>query len=103
MALVDSATVLIASPAVLMGPHPLAIYAAYLLSILKPKTKWVGILGSFGWGNKMVDQISNMLRDLSIEFLPPVLIKGYPHEKAYLEIQQLADTIEQKHQLIFSV
>ncbi len=102
MALVDSATVLIASPAVLMGPHPLAIYASYLLSILKPKTRWVGILGSFGWGNKMVDQISNMLRDLSVEFLPPVLIKGYPDEKAYVEIQRLADTIEQKHQLIFS-
>jgi flavorubredoxin len=102
LALVDAATVILASPAVLMGPHPHVVYAAYLLNTLKPKTKFVGILGSFGWGNKMVDQISNLLQDLGVEFLPPLLIKGHPGEQEYLEIQRFADTIEQKHQLLFN-
>jgi flavorubredoxin len=102
LALVDAATVIIASPAVLMGPHPNVVYATYLINSLKPKTKFVGILGSFGWGNKIVDQISNLLQDLGVEFLPPLLIKGHPGEQEYLEIQGFADTIEQKHELLFN-
>jgi flavorubredoxin len=101
LALVDAATVIIASPAVLMGPHPNIVYATYLISTLKPKTKYVGILGSFGWGNKMVDQITNILQDLGVEFLPPLLIKGHPREQEYSEIQRFATLIEEKHRLLF--
>ena len=45
MALVDAATVVIGSPTVLVGPHPLAVYAAYLTNALRPKTKFVSIIG----------------------------------------------------------
>ena len=48
LSLVDAKTVIIASPAFLMGPHPNIVSAAYLMNILKPRTKNVGIVGSFG-------------------------------------------------------
>ena len=102
LALVDAATVLIATPAVLMGPHPNVVYATYLINTLKPKTKFVGILGSFGWGNKVVDQITNLLQDLGVEFLPPLLIKGHPQEQDYSEIQRFAALIEEKHYAHFN-
>lgn len=101
LALVDAATIIIASPAVLMGPHPNVVCATYLINALKPKTKYAGILGSFGWGNKVVDQISNLLQDLGVEFLPPLLIKGHPREQEYLEIQRFANLINEKHQSLF--
>ena len=57
MALVDAATIVIGSPTVLAGPHPLAVYAAYLANALRPKTRFVSMIGSYGWGGKMVGDL----------------------------------------------
>ncbi len=97
-ALVDAATVVLASPAVLNGAHPGAIYLAYLMNQLKPKTRFVGILGSFGWGNKMVEHLQGNLSSVKAEILPPVLSKGHPREDTWQAIRELADTIARKHQ-----
>ncbi len=43
--LVDSATVVIGSPTVLVGAHPSALYCAALVNALRPKTKHLGIIG----------------------------------------------------------
>ena len=69
LSLVDAKTVIIASPAYLMGPHPNMAYIAYLINTLKPRTKNIGIIGSFGWGNKMVNQLTEMLNNLKVEYL----------------------------------
>ncbi|MCK4893182.1 MAG: FprA family A-type flavoprotein, partial [Calditrichia bacterium] len=98
LSLVDAKTVIIASPAFLMGPHPNIVSAAYLMNILKPRTKNVGIVGSFGWGNKMVNQLTEMLKDLTVEYLPPLLIKGHPREEDNEQIEALAEKIYQLHQ-----
>ena len=39
MSLVDAATIVIGTPTVLTGPHPLAAHAAFLANALKPKAK----------------------------------------------------------------
>jgi flavorubredoxin len=96
--LVDAATVVLASPAVLMGAHPNIVYAAYLINALKPKTRFMGILGSFGWGNKMVNQLTEMLKDLKVEFLPAVMAKGHPRSEDFAALDKLAQTIAEKHQ-----
>jgi len=100
MALVDAATVVIGSPTVLVGPHPSAAYAAFLANALRPKTKFASIIGSYGWGGKMVEQLTNMLTNLKVEVLEPVLTKGEPKESDYAALEKLADEILIKHKEI---
>jgi flavorubredoxin len=97
MALVDTATVVIASPTMLVGPHPSAFYAVYLTNILRPKLKFASVIGSFGWGSKMLEQIQGSLTNLNAERLEPVIIKGHPKEEDYKALDWLADQIHQKH------
>ncbi|MFC1635378.1 FprA family A-type flavoprotein [Planctomycetota bacterium] len=97
MALVDAATVVIGSPTVLVGPHPCAAYAAILANSLRPKAKFASIIGSYGWGGKMVEQLTGLMPNLKAEMLEPVLSKGNPKEKDWAAIDRLADTILAKH------
>ena len=96
-ALVDAATIVIASPTVLVGPHPAAVYATYLANALRPKTKFASIIGSYGWGGKMVDTITGMLGNLKVELISPVIVKGYPKEDNFKDLEKLADEIFSKH------
>jgi flavorubredoxin/rubredoxin len=97
MELVDAATVIFGSPMVLGGAHPQAVYAAYLTNALRPKTKYVGIVGSYGWGGKMVDQLKGLLVNLQAEILEPVLIKGVPKDADLDKLDELADKIAELH------
>jgi len=97
MALVDAATVIIGTPTVLTGPHPAAIYATYLVKLLKPKTKACGIIGSYGWGGKTVKEIAGILQGLPVEFLDPVLVKGLPGPEDLRALDGLADQIAGRH------
>ena len=98
MALVDAATIVIASPTVLAGPHPSAIYAAYLTNVLRPKLRFASVIGSYGWGGKTIDQIKGMLTNLKTEMIEPVLIKGYPKEEDFKALDNLADEISKRHE-----
>jgi flavorubredoxin len=100
MALVDAATVVFGTPTVLMGPHPAAVYAATLVNALKPKVKYAAIVGSYGWGGKTVDIITNNLGNLKLEWLSPVLVKGHPRDTDYKSLDELAETIGNKHKEI---
>jgi flavorubredoxin len=95
--LVDAATVVIAAPTVLVGPHPQAVYAAYLTNALRPKTRFAGVIGSYGWGSKMLDTIKGMLPNLKVQLLTPVVIKGYPKSEDLSALDKLADEILEKH------
>lgn len=100
MALVDAATVVVGSPTVLVGPHPLAVYVAYLFNALRPKTKYASILGSYGWGSKAVDQLKSMLTNVKVELIEPVYVKGYPKEADYKALDQLAQNIVEMHKTL---
>jgi len=97
MALIDAATIVIGSPTVLIGPHPCAAYAAFLANALRPKTKFASIIGSFGWGGKMVEQLTSMLPNLKAEILEPVITKGFPKDNDFIALDKLADEILGKH------
>jgi len=97
MELVDAATVVIGSPTVLVGAHPAAVYAAYLANALRPKTKFASIIGSYSWGSKMVDNLIGMLANLKVDFLEPVIAKGFPKDEDYKALDGLADRIFEKH------
>lgn len=97
MALVDAATVIIGTPTVLAGAHPLAANAVFLANAVRPNVKFVSIIGSFGWGGKTVEQLAAMLPNLKIEMLEPVLSRGFPKEADLAALDNLAETISAKH------
>lgn len=96
-ALVDAATVVIGSPTILVGAHPLALYAAVLANALRPKTKFASVIGSYGWGGKMVEQIAGAMPNLKVQVLNPVVAKGHPKEADLKALDKLADEILAKH------
>ena len=97
MALVDAGTIVIGTPTVMIGPHPLIAYVAVLANALKPKAKFASIIGSYGWGTKAVDTIVSLVPNLKVEIIPPVICKGQPREADYQALEKLAETIAQKH------
>ena len=97
MALVDAATIVVGTPTVLAGPHPYAAYAAFLANALRPNTKFLSIIGSYGWGGKTVDTLAGMIPNLKVEVIDPVLCKGVPSEDTFSALDDLAAAIAQKH------
>jgi len=100
MSLVDAATVVIATPTVLFGPHPQIVYATYLANLLHPKVKFASIIGSYGWGGKTIDMLKSMMTHIKPELLEPVLVRGLPGEECIKGLDRLADEIAQKHKEI---
>jgi flavorubredoxin len=97
MALVDAATIVVGTPTVLAGPHPYAAYSAFLANALRPKTKFLSIIGSYGWGGKTVEILAGMIPNLKVEVIEPVLTKGLPSETVFSALENLAETIATKH------
>ncbi|MBW1733604.1 MAG: FprA family A-type flavoprotein [Deltaproteobacteria bacterium] len=97
MALVDAATIVVGTPTILAGPHPYAAYAAFLANALRPQTKFLSIIGSYGWGGKTVEVLAGMIPNLKVEVIDPVLCKGVPTEKVFKALDDLALAISEKH------
>jgi len=97
MALVDAATIVIGTPTILTGPHPYAAYAAFLANALRPKAKFLSIIGSYGWGGKTVETLAGMIPNLKVEVIDPVLCKGVPSEGDFKALDELAAAIAEKH------
>lgn len=98
MALVDAATIVIGSPTVHVGPHPIVANAAILANAIKPKACFAAVIGSYGWATKVVDNLLAMLPNLKVEVLGSVICKGEAKAPALQELSDLAETIAQKHQ-----
>jgi flavorubredoxin len=96
--LVHAGTVVIGTPTVLTGPHPLAMYAAVLANALRPRAKYATVIGSYGWGGKTVETLVGQMAKLKLEYLDPVLVKGLPRAEDYARLDALADTIAEKHE-----
>lgn len=97
MSLVDAPTIVVGAPTVLAGPHPMPAYAAFLANALKPGTKYLSIIGSFGWGGKTVETLAGMIPNLKVEVLDAVLCKGVPRKKDFEALDKLAKAIAGKH------
>jgi len=96
-ALVDAGTVVLGTSTALVGPHPQGLYAAALMGALRPKTKFISLIGSYGWGTKAPETVKALLSNLKAEMLEPVYIKGAPRAEDYKALDRLADTILEKH------
>jgi len=100
ISLVDAATIVVGSPTVLTGAHPLAAYAAILANALRPKTRFASIIGSYGWGGRMIEQLTGLLPNLKVEILEPVIAKGHPMADDFAALDKLAGHILAKHKEI---
>ena len=97
MDLVDAAAVVIASPTVLAGAHPAVISFAYLTNGLRPKTKFLGVIGSYGWNGKvMVKHVQETLKNIKAQWLEPVLVKGLPREEDFNRLSAFAKELAEK-------
>jgi flavorubredoxin len=97
MALVDADTIVIGTPTVHVGAHPSVVSATYLANVLRPKLKYAAIIGSYGWGTNVVEQISGLIPNLKVEVLGTVLCKGRPKDETFSALDALADAIRDKH------
>ncbi len=95
--LVDAATVVFATPTVLVGPHPNVVLAAALTAALRPRLRHAAVIGSYGWAGKAPETIQSLAAGLSAEWLPPVFARGLPTDGTFQELDRLADAIAERH------
>jgi len=97
--LVDSRAIVLGTPTVLGGMHPLAIYAAHLVKALRPPLKYGAVLSSYGWGGGALRQAAEMLGPTKIEVVGALEINGPPSADDFEKIveigKQLVDKIKQ--------
>jgi flavorubredoxin len=96
-ALVDTATLLVATPTVLTNPHPAMMSALYTIGALRPTPSFVGIVATYGWASHVVDVATSLIANLKAEMLDPILIKGSPRAEDLAQLDMLAQTVARKH------
>lgn len=97
ISLVDAATIVVGTPTVLGGPHPLAVFATHTVAALRPKARFASLIGSYGWGGRVAELLTQQLAPLRVEVLSPVLCKGRPREDDLAAIDALAEQIANAH------
>lgn len=91
--LVEASTLIFASPTVLDGAHPAMANAAFLANALKPKATHAGIIGSYGWGTSMPENLQPLLGNLDATWLAPVIASGVPKAEDFAALDRLAADI----------
>lgn len=97
MMLVDAATIVVGTPTVLNGAHPKVANTVYLANLIRPKARYLSVIGSYGWGGKTVEQLAAMIPNLKVELLPPVLSKGVPKPAEFEGLDRLAEEVARRH------
>lgn len=94
--LVDSRAIILGTPALLGGAHPLAVYAAYLIRVLQPSAKFCAILSSYGWGGGAIRNLKEIISPLKIEIIDTLEINGPPSKDDEMKIIELSKKIAEK-------
>ena len=97
ISLVDAATIIIGTPTVHIAPHPAIFYAAFLANALRPKIKYASVIGSYGWSTKAVEKIAELISNLNVEILTPIVCIGLPGENILNALDEMALRIAEKH------
>jgi len=94
--LVDSHAIVLGTPTVLGGMHPLAIYAAYLVKALRPPLKYGVVLSSYGWGGGAPRQALEILGPTKIEVVGTLEINGPPSADDHQKIIEIGKQLSNK-------
>jgi len=95
--LTDAATIVLGSSVVMAALHPVAVNTAFLLDRLKPKAKFVAVIGSYGWSPGPLQKATELLPSWKVEVVGAVIAKGHPKGDVFIELDALADAIAAKH------
>jgi len=94
--LVDSKGIVLGTPTVLGRMHPLAVYAAHLVKVLKPPAEFGVVLTSYGWGKGALAHASEMLGPTGLEVVGAVEVKGAPGKDDFEQITQIGEILAKK-------
>lgn len=94
--LVDASAVILGSPTVLAGPHPVAANALTLVKALRPRLKLAAFLGSYGWGGGAASQVKALLEAAKFEIVDVLDILGPPGEKEIERAVQLGQNVARR-------
>jgi flavorubredoxin len=94
--LVDSRAIVLGAPTALGGAHPLAVYATYLVKVLRPPTKYGVVLSSYGWAGGAVKHIQETLGPTKMQVVGALEINGPPTEKDVSQIVELGKSLAKK-------
>ena len=94
--LVDSKAIILGTPTVLAGAHPLGMYAAYLAKALRPPAKFAVVLSSYGWGGGAIKHVQETLGPTKMEIVGALEINGPPTEADTDKIIEYGKTLAKK-------
>jgi flavorubredoxin len=94
--LVDSRAIVLGTPTVLAGAHPLAVYATYLVKALKPPLKYGVVLSSFGWGGGAIKHVQEVLGQTKMQIVGAMEINGPPTENDISKIIEIGKALAGK-------
>jgi flavorubredoxin len=94
--LVDSRAIVLGTPTVLAGAHPLAVYATYLVKALRPPLKYGAVLSSYGWGGGAIKHVQEALGQTKLEIVGALEINGPPTEDNIRQIVELGKNLAGK-------
>ncbi len=82
---------------VLANPHPYAFFGAYLTNVLRPKLKFMSIVGSYGWGGNLIGKMEEVTANLPVKKLDYVTFKGKAKQDSFEKLDELANQIASAH------
>ena len=100
MALVDGTTIIMGTSMVIAGPHPASVNVAYIASILKPKARFASFVGSYGWGGKLFELLADIMGKLRLDVIEPIQIKGCLTKDDFQKLDNMVETIVEKHKSV---
>jgi flavorubredoxin len=87
--LVDSRGIVLGVPTVLKKMHPLAVFAAHLVGVLKPPLRYGVVLSSYGWSKGALNHAAEVLGPTGIEVVGALEVNGPPGIVEFEEIRKI--------------
>jgi len=94
--LVDASAVVVGSPTLLGGIHPLVGTLVGLIRGLRPRVKQAAIFGSYGWAGGAADQIKNILQPSGFEIIDILKVRGKPKKEDFDKAENLGKLVAKK-------
>ncbi|MBS7637278.1 FprA family A-type flavoprotein [Candidatus Bathyarchaeota archaeon] len=94
--LVDSRGIVLGTPTVLGGMHPMAAYAVSLIRALRPPVRYGAVLGSYNWGGGGVRQAVEALKAARVEVVGSLEVRGPPSPRDHEKIDELGGLLSKR-------
>jgi flavorubredoxin len=94
--LVDASAVVVGSPTLLGGAHPVAGLVVSLIKALRPRLRHAAIFGSYGWGGGALDQIKTTLQSAGLDIIDTLSVRGKPKREDLDRAADLGKLVAQK-------